>query len=152
MKGKILIAAALALTTATCFSEDHPNAKITNGLVRASVYLPNAKTGYYRGTRFDWSGIISNFEYAGHNYYPEWFHHMDPKVRDFVYDGAEIVAGPCTAITGTPEEFVTDKSALGFDEATAGGTFIKIGVGVLRKPDDTPYEVFHLYDIKDGIG
>ena len=150
MKRKTLILVGLALTTASCFSADHPKATITNGLVRTNVYLPNAKTGYYRGTRFDWSGVVSNLEYAGHNYYPEWFQHMDPKVRDFAYDGAAIVAGPCTAITGTPEEFVTNKKALGFDEAKAGGTFIKIGVGVLRKPDDAPYEVFRVYDIVDG--
>lgn len=150
MNRKILIAGGLALTTASCFSADHPNLAITNGLVRANVYLPNAETGYYRGTRFDWSGIVSDLEYAGHNYYPEWFQRMDPKVRDFVYDGGAIVTGPCTAITGTPEEFVTNKEALGFDEAKAGGTFIKIGVGVLRKPDDAPYEVFRVYEIVDG--
>src|ERR1035441_9183370 len=97
MKRKTLILVGLALTTASCFSADHPKATITNGLVRTNVYLPNAKTGYYRGTRFDWSGVVSNLEYAGHNYYPEWFQHMDPKVRDFAYDGAAIVAGPCPA-------------------------------------------------------
>ena len=150
MNKKILMATGLALTTASSFCADHPKATITNGLIRADVYLPNAETGYYRGTRFDWSGVVSNLEYAGHNYYPQWFHHMDPKVYDFVYDGAAIVAGPCTAITGTPEEFVTDQKALGFDEAKAGGTFIKIGVGVLRKPDDAPYDAFRVYDIVDG--
>jgi hypothetical protein len=150
MNKKILIASGLVLSTASGFSADHPSVIITNGLIRANVYLPNAKTGYYRGTRFDWSGVVSNLEYAGHNYYPEWFQRMDPKVRDFVYDGAAIVAGPCTAVTGTPEEFVTNKKALGFDEAKAGGTFIKIGVGVLRKPDDAPYEAFRVYDVVDG--
>ncbi len=150
MKWKILTAAGLALATTSCFPVDHPRATISNGLIRVKVYLPNAKTGYYRGTRFDWSGVISDLEYEGHNYYPEWFQHVDPKVHDFVYDGAAIVASPCTAMTGTPEEFVTNKGALGFDEANAGGPFIKIGVGVLRKPDDAPYDAFRVYDIVDG--
>ena len=35
------------------------------------------------------------------------------------------------------EEF--QKPTLGYDTAKAGGTFVKVGVGVLRKPDDTAY-------------
>ncbi len=69
-----------------------------------------------------------------------------PRFPDFVYRGAEIVAGPCSAITGPVEEF----TALGYDEAKAGGTFLKIGVGVLRKPDDAPYSGYRLYEIVDG--
>jgi hypothetical protein len=47
-------------------------------------------------------------------------------------------------------QFVTNKTALGIDEAKAGGTFIKIGVGVLRRPDEAPYDVFRVYKIVDG--
>jgi len=36
-----------------------PEAWISNGLVRAKLYLPDAGNGYYRGTRFDWSGVIA---------------------------------------------------------------------------------------------
>ena len=35
-----------------------PEAEITNGLIRARLYLPDAHAGFYRGTRFDWSGVI----------------------------------------------------------------------------------------------
>jgi hypothetical protein len=129
---------------------DYPQVSITNGLIRMKVYLPDARTGYYRGTRFDWAGVISDLEFAGHNYYPQWFQRMDTKVRDFTYEEQDIVAGPCTAMTGTPEEFVTNSKALGFDEARPGGTFIKIGVGVLRRPDDSPYQQFQVYEIMDG--
>jgi hypothetical protein len=31
----------------------YPTAAISNGQVHALVYLPDAKTGYYRGSRFD---------------------------------------------------------------------------------------------------
>jgi hypothetical protein len=113
-----------------------PEAEISNGSLRARLYLPDANLGFYRGTRFDWSGVVGGVEYAGHNYYPQWFQRSDPTVHDFIYDGADIVAGPCTAITGPAEEFVSNGQALGFDQAKAGGTFIKIGVGILRKPDD----------------
>ncbi|MCL5744448.1 MAG: hypothetical protein M1541_11075 [Acidobacteria bacterium] len=74
-----------------------PEAEITNGVIRVRLYLPDAKTGFYRGTRFDWSGVIGDLEYAGHSYYPQWFQRSDPSVHDFIYDGDDIVAGPCTA-------------------------------------------------------
>jgi len=147
MSGKLLIASVLAVAATTCFAVKPPQTKISNGLIHAKVYLPNAKIGYYRGTRFDWLGVVADLKYAGHNYYPEWFQRTDPKIHDFNYEGASIAAGPCTAIAGTPEEFMP---AMGYGDAKAGQTFIKIGVGVLRKPDDGRYDNYHLYDIVDG--
>ena len=128
---------------------DPPTKEITNGVLHAKLYLPDASHGFYRGTRFDWSGVIANLEYKGHNYYGPWFDRTDPNVSDFIYDGPDIVAGPCSAIMGPVEEFSTKGSALGFEEAKPGDTFIKIGVGVLRKPGDPKYSAYHLYDIVD---
>jgi len=125
-------------------------AEISNGLIRLRVHLPNAQDRFYRGTRFDWSGIIEDLEYAGHNYYPRWFQRTDDGVLDFIYAGADIVAGPCTAVTGPVEEFSSNGTGLGFTEAKAGETFVKIGVGVLRKPDDAKYSPYRLYPIQDG--
>ncbi len=145
------IALGLPLTAGLWVSANPaPEAEITNGPMRVRLYLPDASTGFYRGTRFDWSGVIGGLAYAGHNYYPQWFQRSDPKVHDFIYDGADIVAGPCTAITGPAEEFVANGQGLGFDLAKAGGTFIKIGVGVLRRPDDRNYDPYRLYPIEDG--
>jgi hypothetical protein len=116
--------------------------------VRAIVYLPDAARGFYRATRFDWSGVIGSLVYRGHEYYGQWFQSVDPKVRDFTYDGPDIVASPCTAITGPAEEFVgPGNTALGYDETQKGGTFTKIGVGVLRRPDDSAYNRFTSYEI-----
>ncbi len=123
--------------------------QISNGLLRVELYLPDPQNGYYRGTRFDWSGVISSLEYGGHNYYGPWFTKTDSKVSDFIYDGSDIIAGPCSAITGPVEEFSSDKKALGYDEAKPGGTFIKIGVGVLRRPDQKDYSPYRLYEIVD---
>jgi hypothetical protein len=151
MTKSTVIAACLAPMAGVCSSADSfPSAEITNGLVRVRLCLPDAKMGFYRGTRFDWAGVIGSAEFAGHDYFPQWFQRADAKVRDFIYDGPDIVAGPCTAVTGPAEEFVTEGSTLGFDEAKAGGRFIKIGVGVLRKPDDGKYDMFRLYEIADG--
>jgi hypothetical protein len=128
-----------------------PQAEIANGMVKAQFYLPDTQNGYYRGTRFDWSGVISNLEYQGHRYFGPWFTKTDRAVSDFIYKGTDIIAGPCSAITGPVEEFSTDGKALGYDEAKPGGTFVKIGVGVLRKPKDGgAYSPFRLYEIVDA--
>jgi hypothetical protein len=129
-------------------SADAPQAEIANGELRVKLYLPDAHHGYYRGTRFDWSGVIFALEHKGHNYYGPWYSRVDPSVHDFQYEGAEIVASTCSGITGPVEEFRTNSSALGFDEASVGGTFIKIGVGVLRK-DSEKYDSFKQYELVD---
>src|ERR1700734_877329 len=86
---------ALSILTGGLFvsakAADYPQAEITNGQIRATLYLPDAQTGFYRGTRFDWSGFVSSLEYAGHNYYGPWFTKQDPAVRDFIYKDADIV-------------------------------------------------------------
>jgi hypothetical protein len=127
------------------WTADLPRAGITNGQIEAKIYLPDAKNGYYRATRFDWSGIVYSLQYNGHNYYGPWFQKTDPTVHDFVYRGADIVASPCTAISGPVDEF----APLGWDAARPGGTFIKIGVGVLRRPDKGKYDNYKLYEIVD---
>jgi hypothetical protein len=128
---------------------DFPQSVISNGQLRVKLYLPDAKNGYYRGTRFDWSGVIASLEYEGHNFYGLWFDRVDPKIHDFDYVGDEVVAGPCTAALGPVDEFQTNGTALGWNEAKAGGTFIKIGVGVLRK-DEGNYDAYKLYEMVDG--
>ena len=129
--------------------EGPPQVEISNGEIRARVYLPAAHTGFYQGTRFDWSGVVSSLEYKGHNYYGQWYSRSDPGVHDFEFQGSEIVASTPCSIIGPVEEFHTNHSALGFDEAKVGGTFIKIGVGVLRK-DGEKYDAFHPYELVDG--
>jgi hypothetical protein len=106
-----------------------PEATITNGLVRATLYLPDAQDGYYQGTRFDWAGAFKTLDYAGHRYVEPWFDTYHPKTHD--------------AINGPAEEFV----ALGYDAAPVGGTFVKIGVGTLRKPAEKAYTFSRTYEV-----
>jgi hypothetical protein len=133
--------------TALAQNHEPPQAEISNGVLHASLYLPDPDKGFYRGTRFDWSGVIRSLTYKGHDYYGPWFTKTDPKVIDFIFKGSDIVAGPCSAITGPVEEFTWHEKALGFDQAKPGGTFIKIGIGVLRRPDARNYTPYRLYDI-----
>jgi cbb3-type cytochrome c oxidase subunit III len=141
---------SILCVTGCLTAAEFPQAEISNGEIRLKIYLPDAKAGFYRASRFDWSGMIYSLVYKGHEYYGPWFQRVDPGVRDFTYDGADIVASPCTAAVGPAEEFVTDANLpLGYEEAKPDGTFLKIGVGTLRKPDGSAYNRFHLYEIVD---
>jgi hypothetical protein len=108
-----------------------PQAAISNSRVKARLYLPDAQSGYYQGTRFDWSGVIASLEWNGHSYFGQWFQRYDPKLHD--------------AIMGPVEEF----SGLGYDEAKVGDSFVRIGVGAVRKRDEPAYRQFTTYDIVD---
>lgn len=132
-----------------------PTGHISNGLVNVSYYVPDAGNGFYRGTRFDWSGIIYSLRYKGEEYYGRWYARIDPSIHNNVQrvgsDGkGEVVTGIASSGQGPAEEFLTNNKALGFDEAKPGGTFLKIGVGVLRRPDDKRYDRYHDYEIIDG--
>lgn len=124
---------------------DFPKTEISNGQINAKIYLPDAQKGYYRSTRFDWSGAIYSLQYKGHDFYGPWFDQIDPKVINWIYRGPEIVSGPCSALCGPVDEFDT---VLWWNESKPGGTFIKIGVGVLRRGEGNynrykPYEVLN---------
>ena len=136
----------LVLCVTYVSAAEHPVVELTNGLVRLKLYAPDTKQGFYQGTRFDWSGVVFSLQSQGHEYYGPWFQRTNPDVHDFVYEGQDIVAGPCSAITGPVDEF----APVGFDDAKPGSTFIKIGVGVLRKPDAAKYDNYRLYEIANG--
>ena len=142
-----VLAPAVLAAGALLRAADIPEARISNGQIAAKVYLPDAKNGYYRSTRFDWSGAIYSLEYNGHEFYGRWYDRIDPSVINWVHQGAEIVSGPCSALWGPINEF---EMPLGYNQAKAGGTFIKIGVGVLRKPTDERYNRFRPYDVLDS--
>jgi hypothetical protein len=129
----LILTLALALA---CAAADYPEAQISNGVLRVKLLLPDAQNGYYRGTRFDWSGAISSLQFEGHEYFGKWFDHYDPKIHD--------------AIMGPVEEFLSDGKGLGYEEAKPGESFVKIGVGAVRKPEEPAFQQFHTYDITSG--
>ena len=129
MKKLVISFCLLCSLCSAIWVADFPEAEIKNELVKAKLYLPNAEKGFYQGTRFDWSGVMPSLEYQGHQYFGQWFENYDPKVHE--------------SVMGPVEEF----TALGYDEAKPGETFLKIGVGTLRKPDDAKYSFAKYYDI-----
>jgi len=134
MRRTILIAITLALTSLTAAGP--PQAEISNGSIHAKLYLPDAANGYYRATRFDWSGVVASLEFRGHSYFGVWFPRYDPKIHD--------------AITGPVEEYRTGDSALGYADAKVGESFVRIGVGLLKKPEEQRFQQFETYDIVDN--
>ncbi|MDB5438002.1 MAG: hypothetical protein JWM33_429, partial [Caulobacteraceae bacterium] len=127
-----------------------PSVTLTNGLVTARVYTPGLPNSFYRGTRFDNAGVVGSLTYKGHEYYSLWFTKTSASTRDFVYDGNDIISGPNTSVTGPMEEFDNSKPP-GWDAAPPGGLFLKIGVGMLRKPaSGGAYTNFLNYELADG--
>ena len=104
--------------------------------MRAAVFLPDPTHGYYRGSRFDWSGIVACVSLNGHQFFGEWFDQYNPLTND--------------AVTGPAEEFRSPQGEIGYDEARPGEEFLKIGVGTLRRKDQAPYAFGTSYPIVNG--
>src|SRR4051812_15019199 len=96
----------LGLLSALAFAgrpgEPFPEARIKNGLISARLYLPDTAKGYYRGSRFDWSGVMPELEYHGHSYFGQWFEKYGPTLHD--------------AIMGPVEDYYP----IGYEEAKVG--------------------------------
>lgn len=111
---------------------DWPRAEISNGDATATLYLPDPERGYYRGSRFDWSGVIARLDWRGHSYVDRWFPEYHPRLHD--------------AITGPVDAFLP----IGYEAAAPGETFLAIGIGALVRPDHRPYHFSYPYPIADG--
>lgn len=122
-----LLTAVLLTATAARGGEDkantYPRAVLAGSHLRLTVYLPDAERGFYRGTRFDPSGLIARAALDGRTVYGPFRTPHDPTQHD--------------AVVGPAEEF--DMAAPpGWDEAAPGEGFMKIAVGILRKPPAPP--------------
>ena len=117
--------------TTTIDTAAAPHADLSSGPLHARFYLPDAAKGFYRSTRFDWSGIISGLDYKGHTFFGRWNGKYDPTLND--------------AIMGPVESF----APVGYDEAQPGGTFLQPGVGILTRPDTARYTPFKYYPIQN---
>jgi len=99
-------------------------------LSSAGLRIELARPGtYYQGTRFDWTGVFRRIELDGEVYCGEWNDFTDPRRHDHV--------------CGPSEEFF---DCVGYGE---GESFLKVGVGILKRDTDGPYDWFHCYPILD---
>lgn len=130
---------------------DHPKAHLSNGKLDALVFLPDAANGYYRSTRFDWSGVVGCVSLKGHTFFGKWFAQYDPLKNDSITGPVEefrVDAGSLSH-TGPHGELFVQPGAIGYSDAQPGGLFLKPGVGVLRKLDNSPYQFGNTYPIVD---
>lgn len=89
---------------------------------------------HYRGSRFDWTGKITNLRFEGISLLSR----ENPEELDEHLHGR-----------GLYNEFGID-SPLGFEEAQVGEWFHKIGIGLLRKVNPT-YDFNETYQIKPAV-
>ncbi len=97
---------------------------------RLAVEIAGPGTAY-RGTRFDWSGFVTQVTLDGSHTFcvPESYQ-----------------PGQGTGGIGLCNEYTGDE-AIGYAEAGPGDPFTKLGIGLLKRPDAGPYNVFKPLEI-----
>lgn len=115
-------------------SDTAPKLLLSNESLDLEIWLPDPEKGFYRGVRFDWSGMINQIRYNGHTFLA-------------CADYAHLADGGC----GTAEEFGIGAAGTpvppGYETARPGEPFLKIGVGMLQKESDEPYSFRHPYPL-----
>lgn len=118
---------------------DYPSSTLSNGLIDVQLYLPDSEIGFYRGTRFEWSGLIRSLRYRGHECFGQWKEPHNPQYHD--------------CITGPAGEFqAEDTPDQDFLRAREGDPFLRLGVGLLMKTGSGEFARFSTYPILDACG
>lgn len=102
--------------------------RIRNARLSVEIAAPGM---IYRGTRFDWSGFITQVT-------------LDDQHTFCMPESLE--PGKGTGGIGLCNEF-GNELAVGYDEAQPGEAFPKLGIGLLKRPDDKPYNFFRPHEI-----
>src|SRR5437016_5526211 len=68
---------------------DYPQIELKNNQLKLIVYLPDPEKGFYRGTRFDWSGVLGQVDFAGHKLFGPWKDKHDPTNYDDIIGPVE---------------------------------------------------------------
>ena len=117
-------------------SAEAPRCTLSNGLVEAKVYLPDKDNGFYRGSRFDWAGIIGSLTCGGHSYFGPWYAKHDPYRHD--------------SITGPAGEFHgVEEADIDYTRVKEEDNFLRLGVGFFRKQESSAFRRFHTYALSD---
>ncbi|MAX25171.1 MAG: hypothetical protein CMJ19_11775 [Phycisphaeraceae bacterium] len=103
-------------------NHDWPKISLSRGVVRAQLPVPDKDNGFYRAGRFEWAGQITHFSVGENSIFAPFHSDQQPL-------GLDHAAGPA-------EEFF---EPVGYDEAKPGEAFIKLGVGLFKKPVENKY-------------
>jgi len=118
---------------------EFPSACLSNGCIDVQLYLPDSENGFYRGTRFEWSGVIRSLRYRGHECFGQWKDFHSPQYHD--------------CITGPAGEFqAEDTPDHDFPRVKEGDLFLRLGVGLLMKTGGGEFARFSTYPIRDASG
>lgn len=124
--------AACVFACALAHALEYKVAKISDGKAEADVCVDVSRNGYYRGMRFSPDGIVFSLNVGGHVYFGSRHDIHSPDLHD--------------GVSGPVEEFLV----VGYDDAKAGGDFLKIGVGILERIDAEPYNFRLPHKIKNA--
>ncbi|WP_462318986.1 hypothetical protein [Marinilabilia sp.] len=100
--------------------------ELTRGHIKMNIEKP--KEGYI-GSRFDWTGKVTQL----------WWKDIPMCTSEFSGSNSEQQG------KGFFNEFGIDQP-IGYEDTEIGKFFPKIGVGMLRKEDNQPYDFFHQYE------
>jgi len=111
---------------------------LEEGAFRVMVNKPLSMGGYFRGARFDRSGMIPSVQFGKHHYFTTWESAITPENN--------CGSGPTEEfdLSGEDENFPP-----GYREAVPGEIFLKIGVGWLRKEANEEYNSYKFYNVID---
>ncbi len=117
-----------APVAATQASDTVPTQVLERGPLRLTLAMPDSERGHYRGARFDWSGMMIELKRGGQTYWDEW----NPADKPTHHDANAV---------GPAMEFDMEAPP-GYSDAAVGATYMKIGVGTLRRTNDRPYRFY----------
>jgi len=121
------------------YQDGFPYINISNGKLEATILLPDTSKGYYRAARFDWSGFMAQVTYGKHTFFHEWKGYIGKTDTFGIHNPYNTGTG-----AGISEEF---RKTLNYQEAKAGETFVKVGVGIQLKDKDSAYYFAKNYQI-----
>jgi hypothetical protein len=122
----------LLFAGSVCMGGENNMIVLKNEKTRLLLPDPTAADAYYRGVRFASAGMVSHFKWKELSLFGEM------ELPDEQHIG--------NRIGGTAEEFDI-YGPQGYDETPVGGTFMKIGVGFLQRPDTEPYRFSREYPL-----
>lgn len=64
-----------------------------NGHIDVQLYLPDRENGFYRGTRFEWAGVIRSLRYRGHECFGQWKKFHSPQYPDCITGSSGRISG-----------------------------------------------------------
>lgn len=115
------------------YAQQYKIARISNDEIEAYLCVANTHSEqYYRGVRFDPTGVILSLRAQGHVYFGGVYQVHKPEHYD--------------SISGPVEEYLV----VGYDDAKVGEDFLKIGVGMLEKDSNEKYTFRGNYKLKNA--